>query len=112
MPSVTSCGRFFRADAAYAIPALYERVGRGRLFLRHPVCLPTPCSGRQKIAHRLTRPVGRPSKTKVKRFYEEFQYQAHPGTSRAVSSPRSNGIRASCSPVMGFIVTNLPMEPD
>jgi hypothetical protein len=31
---------------------------------------------REKIAHRLTRPVGRPSQTKVKRFFEDFDYQA------------------------------------
>ena len=30
----------------------------------------------EKIAHRLTRPVGRPSLTKVKWFFEDFQYQA------------------------------------
>ena len=42
-------GRFFGADAAYAIPAIYER---------------------------LKRPVGRPSLTKVKRFFEDFEYRA------------------------------------
>ena len=42
-------GRFFRADAAYAIPVIYER---------------------------LKRPVGRPSVTEVKRFFEDFEYRA------------------------------------
>ena len=28
------------------------------------------------IAHRLTRPVGHPSQTGVKRFHEDFHYQA------------------------------------
>ncbi|WP_420014270.1 transposase [Tateyamaria sp.] len=30
----------------------------------------------EKISHRLTRPVGRPSKTRIKRFHEAFEYQA------------------------------------
>jgi len=31
---------------------------------------------KERIAHGLTRPVGRPSQTRIKRFYEDFQYQA------------------------------------
>ena len=31
---------------------------------------------RGKIAHRMTRPAGRLSPAKVKRLYEDFQYQA------------------------------------
>ena len=68
------CGRFFRADAAYAIPAIYERLEEARFF--YAIRLPANNVLREKIAHRLTRPVGRPSLTKVKRFYEDFEYQA------------------------------------
>ena len=64
------------------------------------------------IAHRLTRPVGRPSKTRVKRFCEEFRYQA-------ASWDRERRVIAGIEwhpgelfPRVGFIVTNLPMEPD
>ena len=67
-------GRFFRADAAYAIPTLYERLEEADYFYAIRMKKNAVLEGR--IAHRLTRPVGRPSKTKVKRFYEEFQYQA------------------------------------
>lgn len=66
--------RFFRADAAYAIPALYERLEKAGYF--YAIRLKKNAVLQGRIAHRLTRPVGRPSKTKVKRFYEEFQYQA------------------------------------
>ena len=66
--------RFFRADAAYAIPAIYARLEDAGYFYAIRMKKNAVLEGR--IAHRLTRPVGRPSKTKVKRFYEEFQYQA------------------------------------
>ena len=67
-------GCFFRADAAYAIPAIYERLEEASFF--YAIRLPANTVLREKIAHRLTRPVGRPSLTRVKRFYEDFQYQA------------------------------------
>jgi hypothetical protein len=66
--------RFFRADAAYAIPAIYERLEEAGYF--YAIRLPANNVLREKIAHRLTRPVGRPSLTKVKRFFEDFHYQA------------------------------------
>ena len=66
--------RFFRADAAYAIPAIYERLEEVGYF--YAIRLPANNVLREKIAHRLTRPVGRPSLTKVKRFFEDFEYQA------------------------------------
>ncbi|WP_154819150.1 transposase, partial [Enterobacter hormaechei] len=62
------------ADAAYAIPAIYERLEEARFF--YAIRLPANAVLKDKIAHRLTRPVGRPSLTKVKRFFEEFEYQA------------------------------------
>jgi len=66
--------RFFRADAAYANPAIYARLEEAGYF--YAIRLPANAVLREKIAHRLTRPVGRPSLTKVKRFFEDFHYQA------------------------------------
>ncbi len=66
--------RFFRADAAYASPAIYARLEEAGYF--YAIRLPANSVLKEKIAHRLTRPVGRPSLTKVKRFYEDFEYQA------------------------------------
>ena len=65
-------GRFFRADAAYAIPAIYERLEESKFF--YAIRLPANNILREKIAPRLTQPVGRPSLTKVKRFFEDFEY--------------------------------------
>jgi hypothetical protein len=67
-------GRFFWADAAYAIPAIYERLEEAGYF--YAIQLPANTVLKEKIAHRLTRPVRRPSLTKVKRFFEDFEYQA------------------------------------
>ena len=66
--------RFFLADAAYAIPAIYARLEEASYV--YAIRLPANTVLRDKIAHRLTRPVGRPSLTKVKRFFEDFKYQA------------------------------------
>lgn len=66
--------RFFRADAAYAIPAIYERLENADYF--YSIRLRANAVLKDKTAHGLTRPVGRPSQTKVKRFYQDFEYQA------------------------------------
>ena len=73
--------RFFRADAAYASPAIYARLEEAGYF--YAIRLPANAVLREKIAHRLTRPAGRPSLTKIKRFYEDFEYQGKAGISRA-----------------------------
>jgi hypothetical protein len=64
------------------------------------------------IAHRLTRPVGRPSKTRVKRFYEEFQYQAASRDTERRVIAKIEWHPDELFPRMGFVVTNLPLEPD
>ena len=103
-------GRFFRADAAYAIPAIYERLEEAGYF--YAIRLPANNVLREKIAHWLTRPVGRPSLTKVKRFFEDFDYQAASwGKERRVIA-KIEWHPGELFPRVGFIVTNLPMESD
>jgi hypothetical protein len=102
--------RFFRADAAYAMPALYERLEEARFF--YAIRLPANNVLREKIAHRLTRPVGRPSQTKVKRFYEDFEYQAASWDKPRRVIAKIEWHPGELFPKVGFIVTNLPMEPD
>ena len=67
---------------------------------------------REQIAHRLTRPVGRPSQTKVKRFHEDFQYQAASWDKARRVIAKIEWHPGELFPRVGFIVTNLPMEPD
>ena len=103
-------GRFFRADAAYAIPAIYMRLEEARFF--YAIRLPANAVLREKIAHRLTRPVGRPSLTKVKRFFEDFEYQAASWDKPRRVIAKIEWHPGELFPKVGFIVTNLPMEPD
>ena len=102
--------RFFRADAACAIPALHARLEEAGCF--HAIRLPSSAVLRGKIAHRMTRPEGRPSPTKVRRLYEDFGYQpASRDTPRRVAA----GIEwhpDDLLPRVGFIVTSVVMEPD
>ena len=102
--------RFFRADAAYAIPALYERLEEAGYF--YAIRLPSNAVLKEKIAHRLTRPVGRPSQTKVKRLYEDFEYQAQSWDKPRRVIAKIEWHPGELFPKIGFIVTNLPMEPD
>lgn len=102
--------RFFRADAANAIPAICQRLEEAGYF--HAIRLPANAVLREKIAHRLTRPVGRPSQTKVKRLYEDFEYQAQSWDKPRRVIAKIEWHPGELFPRVGFIVTNLPMEPD
>ena len=62
--------RLFQADAAYAIPAIYARLVEAGYF--NDIRLPANPVLREKIAHRLMRPLGRPPLSKVIRFFEDF----------------------------------------
>lgn len=102
--------RSFRADAADARPAIYTRLEEACYF--YGIRLPANAVLRENIAHRLTRPFGRPSLTKVKRFYEDFHYQAASwDTARRVIA-KIEWHPGELFHKVGFIVTNLPMEPD
>jgi hypothetical protein len=103
-------GRFFWADAAYAIPAIYERLEEAGYF--YAIQLPANTVLKEKIAHRLTRPVRRPSLTKVKRFFEDFEYQAQSWDKERREIAKIEWHPCELFPRVGFIVTNLPMEPD
>ena len=103
-------GRFFRADAAYASPAIYARREEAGYF--YAIRLPANNVLREKIAHRLTRPVGRHSLTKVKRFYEDFEYQAASWDKPRRAIAKIEWPPGELFPRVGFIVTNMPMEPD
>jgi len=102
--------RFFRADAAFAIPAIYERLEEAGYF--YAIRLPANAVLRDRIAHRLTRPVGRPSPTKVKRFYEDFSYKAQSWDKERRVIAKIEWHPGELFPRVGFIVTNMPMEPD
>jgi len=101
--------RFFRADAAFAIPELYETLEAAGYF--YAIRLRKNAVLEEQIAHRLTRPVGRPSKTKVKRFYEEFTYQAALWDKPRRVVAKIEWHPGDLFPRVGYIVTNFPLKP-
>ena len=99
-----SLERYFRGDAAFAQPEIYEYLeDEGFLYA---IRLPANDVLHREIEHLMTRLVGRPS-LKPKVFYHSFQYQAGSwDQSRRVVAK----VEWHCDelfPRVGFIVTNL-----
>ena len=91
--------RYFRGDATFALPDLYE-------FLEAEGCKYTIRLKVNKVllesvAHLLTRPVGRPP-YHLRRFPRQFQLSGRQlEEAQLESPPRSNGIRVSCTRMSG-----------
>jgi len=96
--------KYFRADAAFAIPALYGVLEEESF--QYAIRIPTNTVLTASISHLLTRPVGRPSH-KPKVFYASFSYQA-----QSWDRPRRVVAKVEWHwdqlfPRVGFIVTNM-----
>ena len=83
---------WFRGDAAFAKPELYELLEAEEIS--YAIRLPANSVLQERIGHLLTRPVGRPP-NKPQVFFASFSYQARAGPSRAELWRRSSGIRVS-----------------
>ena len=92
---VTGVRRYFRADAAFAKPDIYEYMEERRVF--YAIRLPSNKVLQYEIASLLIRPVGRPPKRPVI-LYDDFWYRAE-SWDRALGVwwPRWSGIGESCS---------------
>lgn len=101
--------RFFRADAAFAIPELYETLEAEGYF--YAIRLKGNAVLQEAVAHLLKRPVGRPPNS-VRRFYHDFEYQAASWDAARRVIAKIEWPPGDLFPRVGFIVTNLPMEPD
>ena len=87
--------RYFRADAAFAKPDIYEYLEERRVF--YAIRLPSNKVLQCEIAPLLIRPVGRPPKRPVI-LYDDFWYRAESWDPRSGGWwPRWSGIRESCS---------------
>ena len=64
---------YFRADAAFAMPEVYEFLEAERI--KYAIRLPANQILQHRIGYLLKRPVGRPS-NEVRRFHANFTYQA------------------------------------
>ena len=95
---------YFRADAAFAKPEIYELLEvKG---IRYAIRLPANPVLQRRIGHLLTRPVGRPPKKPVVRF-TSFRYQAEGWTRPRRVVTKVEWHQGELYPRVGFIVTNL-----
>lgn len=101
--------RFFRADAAFAIPDLYKLLEAEGYFYAIRLCANRILQS--KVAHLLKRPVGRPPKH-VRRLYGDFEYQAASWDKPRRVIAKVEWHPGELFPRVGFVVTNLPMDPD
>ena len=96
--------KFFRGDAAFAIPELYAFLEAEHFS--YTIRLKSNAMLEREIAHLLTRPVGRPSQ-KPKVFCHSFRYQAGSWDQPHRVVAKVEWHRGELFPRVGFIVTNL-----
>ena len=96
--------RFFRGDAAFARPKLYEYLEtEGYLYA---IRLPSNAVLHREIEHLLTRPVGRPPNKPVV-WYHDFLYQAGSWDRSRRVVAKIEWHKGELLPRVGFVVTNL-----
>ena len=96
--------RYFRADAAFATPEIYEFVeAEGYLYA---IRIPKNQVLEESIGHLLTRPVGRPP-NHVRRYYASFSYRAGSWDKARRVVAKVEWHPGELFPRLGFIVTNL-----
>jgi hypothetical protein len=96
--------RYFRGDAAFASPDIYEFLeAEGFLYA---IRLPKNQVLQDSIGHLLTRPVGRPP-NHVRRYYASFSYQAGSWDKKRRVVAKVEWHPGELHPRVGFIVTNL-----
>ena len=96
--------KYFRGDAAFSIPKLYELLeaeGYG-----YAIRLKGNAVLMKRIEHLMTRPVGRPPKKPVVR-YHGFEYQAQSWDKPRRVVAKVKWYQGELFPHVGFIVTNL-----
>ncbi len=96
--------RYFRGDAAFAAPDLYEFLEAEGY--KYAIRLKANAVLQESIAHLLTRPVGRPP-NHVRRFHARFSYQAGSWDRKRRVVAKVEWHPGELYPRVGFIVTNL-----
>jgi hypothetical protein len=95
---------YFRADAAFAMPGLYECLEAERV--KYAIRIPTNQVLQNRIGYLLKRPVGRPP-NEVRRFYANFSYQAASWSKTRRVIAKVEWHPGELVPRVGFIVTNM-----
>jgi hypothetical protein len=96
--------KFFRGDAAFAIPQLYEVLEAEGY--QYAIRLKANAVLEHHIGHLLTRPVGRPPK-QPQRVYHSFEYRAESWDRARRVVAKIEWHQGELFPRVGFIVTNL-----
>jgi hypothetical protein len=96
--------KYFRGDAAFAKPEIYEYLEENGLL--YAICLPANDVLYDEIKHLLTRPVGRPSRRPFVRFHD-FKYQAASWQKKRRVVVKVEWYSGNLFPRVGFIVTNM-----
>lgn len=96
--------RFFRGDAAFAIPDLYDFLEAEGY--KYAIRLKANAVLQRQIAHLLKRPVGRPP-NHVQRLHASFSYRAGSWNKKRRVVAKVEWHPGELYPRVGFIVTNL-----
>ena len=105
----TGVRRYFRADAAFAKPDIYEYLEERRVF--YAIRLPSNKVLQYEIAPLLIRPVGRPPAKPVI-LYDDFWYRAGSWDRARRVVAKVEWHRGELFPRVGFIVTNMTAGPE
>ena len=105
----TGVRRYFRADAAFAKPDIYDYLEERRVF--YAIRLPSNKVLQYEIAPLLIRPVGRPPKRPVI-LYDDFWYRAESWDRARRVVAKVEWHRGELFPRVGFIVTNMTAGPE
>jgi hypothetical protein len=96
--------RFFRGDAAFALPDLYDYLEAEGY--KYTIRLKANAVLQGRVAHLLKRPVGRPP-MHVQRFHASFSYQAKSWSRKRRVVAKVEWHPGELYPRVGFIVANL-----
>ena len=105
----TGVRRYFRADAAFAKPDIYEYLEERQVL--YAIRLPGNEVLQREIAPLLIRPVGRPPKRPVI-LYDDFWYRAGSWNRARRVVAKVEWHRGELFPRVGFIVTNMSAGPE
>ena len=105
----TGVRRYFRADAAFAKPDIYEYLEERHVL--YAIRLPGNEVLQREIAPLLRRPVGRPPKRPVI-LYDDFWYRAGSWDRARRVVAKVEWHRGELFPRVGFIVTNMTAGPE
>jgi len=101
--------KYFRGDAAFAKPEIYEYLEENSLL--YAIRLPANELLYEKIRHLLTRPVGRPPEKPIVWLYD-FMYQAASWDRPRRVIAKVEWHQGELFPRVGFIVTNMRANPE